>query len=316
MPVLPGQACSHPCGHACVAAGSPLLHPPPQRCAWPPAVCLFVQARVLAVGALPRKTIGIQACWAHNRALCWPLSGIGFTRALIRLPAPAGKTLTKQLMTAVESALQDRFGSHAGWAHNTLFISELASQRHVLPAHLHPGARGKAARKGSAAVQDAGAQAEISEPTTPPQLLGRGQRSTARRVSAKRGAAVKPDSKPEAEDAKLPQLCSHDQPSPAAGAAQVLKAEPSDERSNMGEGREGSTAALDILDEAHKVKAEGSAQGALVSELVEVAVMDAFSEVRPTDLSPKTPLAEGERTEEQHVAPKGKRRSKNVRRTD
>jgi len=53
----------------------------------------------------------------------------------------AGKSLTKQLMVAVESALNDRFGSHAGWAHNTLFISELTSQRHVLPAHLHPGYR-------------------------------------------------------------------------------------------------------------------------------------------------------------------------------
>ena len=235
----------------------------------------------------------------------------------MRLPAPAGKTLTKQLMTAVESALQDRFGSHAGWAHNTLFISELASQRHVLPAHLHPGARGKAARKGSAPVQEAEPEAELSEPATPPQLLGRGQRSTARRASAKRSAAVKPDSKRDAEDADGPHLCSHDQPSPSAHAAQVLKAEPSDERSNMGEGREGSTAALDILDEAHKVKAEGSAQGALVSELVEVAVMDAFSEVRPTDLSPKTPLAKGEGTGEQQVAPGGKkRRSRKAQRTD
>ncbi len=41
-------------------------------------------------------------------------------------------------MTAVEEAFQNRFGGHAGWAHNTLFISELATQRHLLPEHLQP----------------------------------------------------------------------------------------------------------------------------------------------------------------------------------
>ena len=41
-------------------------------------------------------------------------------------------------MAAVEAAFQERFGSHAGWAHNTLFISELATQRHLLPEHLQP----------------------------------------------------------------------------------------------------------------------------------------------------------------------------------
>ena len=232
------------------------------------------------------------------------------------LPAPAGKTLTKQLMIAVESALQDRFGSHAGWAHNTLFISELASQRHVLPAHLHPGARGKAARRGSAPVQDAGAEAELSEPATPPQLLSRGQRGATRRSSAKRSARVKPESKHEAEDADAPHLCSHDQPSPSGTAAEAVKDEPSDERSNMGEGGEGYKAALDLLKEGFTLKAEGSEPSARVTELVEVAAMDAFTAVRPADLSPKTPLAEGEGTGEQRAAPKGKRRSKKARQTD
>ena len=218
-------------------------------------------------------------------------------------------------MTAVESALQDRFGSHAGWAHNTLFISELASQRHVLPAHLHPGARGKAAKKGSAPVQDTGAGAELSEPATPPQLLGRGQRGTARRASAKRSAAAKPDSKREAEEADAPHLGSHDQPSSSAGAAEVLGKEPCAESMDMGEGREGSKAALDILHEACEVKGEDSAQGARVTELVEGAAMDAFSEVRPVDISPKTPLAEAKGIEEQQVAHKGKGRSRKVRRT-
>ena len=33
----------------------------------------------------------------------------------------------------VEQAFQDVFGPYAGWAHNVLFISELASQKHRLP---------------------------------------------------------------------------------------------------------------------------------------------------------------------------------------
>ncbi|KAK9839369.1 hypothetical protein WJX84_000149, partial [Apatococcus fuscideae] len=52
-------------------------------------------------------------------------------------PKLKGKTLTPKLMIAVEAAFIERFGAHAGWAHNTLFISDLASQQHRLPAHLH-----------------------------------------------------------------------------------------------------------------------------------------------------------------------------------
>lgn len=54
----------------------------------------------------------------------------------------AGKTLNKQVMAAVETALQQRFGSHAGWAHNTLFIAELAMHRDLLPAQLQAGGGG------------------------------------------------------------------------------------------------------------------------------------------------------------------------------
>ena len=57
-----------------------------------------------------------------------------------------GKTLTPKLMVAVEAAFIERFGEHAGWAHNTLFISDLASQQHRLPAQLrsHPSKSAKA----------------------------------------------------------------------------------------------------------------------------------------------------------------------------
>ena len=60
-------------------------------------------------------------------------------------------------MAAVEAALQQRFGSHAGWAHNALFISELASQRHHLPLHLQPQGRGQA----RAAARSASAPAAL-----------------------------------------------------------------------------------------------------------------------------------------------------------
>ncbi len=45
----------------------------------------------------------------------------------------AGKNPSKAHNQSVEAALQERFGSHAGWAHNTLFIAELPSMRHLLP---------------------------------------------------------------------------------------------------------------------------------------------------------------------------------------
>ena len=51
--------------------------------------------------------------------------------------------MNKKIMVAVEQAFIERFGPWAGWAHNTLFISELASQRDRLPAHLQPGAKVK-----------------------------------------------------------------------------------------------------------------------------------------------------------------------------
>ena len=49
------------------------------------------------------------------------------------MAALAGKKPSKAQNRAVEEALQERFGSHAGWAHNVLFISELAQMRHLLP---------------------------------------------------------------------------------------------------------------------------------------------------------------------------------------
>ena len=59
----------------------------------------------------------------------------------------AGKTMNKKIMVAVEEAFIERFGPWAGWAHNTLFISELASQRDRLPEHLQPGGRAKKGQK-------------------------------------------------------------------------------------------------------------------------------------------------------------------------
>ncbi|BDA51122.1 N-glycosylase/DNA lyase at N-terminal half [Coccomyxa sp. Obi] len=107
-------------------------------------------------------------------------------------PHLKGKTLTKPLMSAVEAALQDRFGSHAGWAHNTLFISELASHRHLLPPHLQPGGRAKsgaaakvsAAATAAAAVLDMPTAAESAEAS-----LGRGKRRKLRKISIEREAA-------------------------------------------------------------------------------------------------------------------------------
>lgn len=41
-------------------------------------------------------------------------------------------------MIEVEKAFIDRFGPYAGWAHNVLFISDLASSKQYLPENLRP----------------------------------------------------------------------------------------------------------------------------------------------------------------------------------
>lgn len=75
-------------------------------------------------------------------------------------------------MQAVEDAFIARFGPWAGWAHNTLFISELASQQENLPEHLRSkgAAKSKTSKKaakkpektevlGQKSVEDEGAVA-------------------------------------------------------------------------------------------------------------------------------------------------------------
>lgn len=66
----------------------------------------------------------------------------------------AGKTMNKKIMVAVEAAFIQRFGPWAGWAHNTLFISELATQRERLPEHLQPGGKSKASKSRTAAKRN------------------------------------------------------------------------------------------------------------------------------------------------------------------
>jgi hypothetical protein len=60
-------------------------------------------------------------------------------------PHLAKKSLTPKLHAEVQQAFVDRFGPYAGWAHNCLFIGELASHRHLLPS-------GAAAAAGAAAA--------------------------------------------------------------------------------------------------------------------------------------------------------------------
>lgn len=48
-------------------------------------------------------------------------------------PHLAKKALTPKLHAEVQQAFVDRFGPYAGWAHNCLFVSELASHKHLLP---------------------------------------------------------------------------------------------------------------------------------------------------------------------------------------
>ncbi|GAX83730.1 hypothetical protein CEUSTIGMA_g11155.t1 [Chlamydomonas eustigma] len=52
------------------------------------------------------------------------------------MPGLKGKSLTKNVHEQIQKVFEDRFGPFCGWAHNTLFMSELASQRQRLPEKL------------------------------------------------------------------------------------------------------------------------------------------------------------------------------------
>ncbi|MCJ1242687.1 hypothetical protein MMC14_010696 [Varicellaria rhodocarpa] len=71
--------------------------------------------------------------------------------------------MNKKIMVAVEKAFIDRFGPWAGWAHNTLFISELASQRERLPEHLQPAGKVKTTKGQNAAALKAAEAAAAQE---------------------------------------------------------------------------------------------------------------------------------------------------------
>ncbi|PSC71280.1 N-glycosylase DNA lyase OGG1 [Micractinium conductrix] len=78
-------------------------------------------------------------------------------------PHLRGKSLTKKIHGEVQAAFVDRFGSHAGWAHNTLFISELASTRERVPALAAAGRGGKGKRKAGGGDAGAAGKAEESD---------------------------------------------------------------------------------------------------------------------------------------------------------
>ena len=100
LPLFAGQGGRSTRGHSRLAAGGTALLAPPARCA---------PLRLQSFGTCP---------------VLVEIGGIA---------AVAGKKPSKAQNRVVEEALQERFGSHAGWAHNVLFISELAQMRHLLP---------------------------------------------------------------------------------------------------------------------------------------------------------------------------------------
>ena len=74
-------------------------------------------------------------------------------------PELEGKSLTPKLMEKVEDAIVSVFGEYAGWAHNTLFVAELAHVRASLPEELRTPPRAKAPKKEKREV-GSGAKAE------------------------------------------------------------------------------------------------------------------------------------------------------------
>jgi hypothetical protein len=68
-------------------------------------------------------------------------------------PHLAKKSLNPKLHAEVQQAFGDRFGPYAGWAHNCLFISELASHKHLLPTGAAAAATETASKKRRKSVE-------------------------------------------------------------------------------------------------------------------------------------------------------------------
>ena len=76
-------------------------------------------------------------------------------------PHLRGKSLTKKVHVEVQAAFVQRFGAYAGWAHNSLFIGQLASTRDKVPALATSGG-GSGKRKGGGSEESSSAS-EASE---------------------------------------------------------------------------------------------------------------------------------------------------------
>lgn len=89
------------------------------------------QEAVAALSTLPGIGPKVAACvalFALDKHDCVPVDTHVWQLALqYYTPELQGKTLTPRIMTAVEEAIVGVFGPYAGWAHNALFIAELAS---------------------------------------------------------------------------------------------------------------------------------------------------------------------------------------------
>ncbi|KAI7841954.1 hypothetical protein COHA_004481 [Chlorella ohadii] len=87
-------------------------------------------------------------------------------------PHLRNKSLTKKIHVEVQAAFVERFGPFAGWAHNTLFISELASTQAKVPGLAAAGggrSGGKRKAKGGSNSEDSSedySEAAASEPSS------------------------------------------------------------------------------------------------------------------------------------------------------
>jgi hypothetical protein len=71
-------------------------------------------------------------------------------------PHLRGKSLTKKVHLEVQAAFVQRFGAYAGWAHNSLFIGQLASTRDKVPALATGGGGGGSKRKAGGNEESSG----------------------------------------------------------------------------------------------------------------------------------------------------------------
>ena len=149
-------------------------------------------------------------------------------------PGLEGKSLTPRVMDEVQEAIVNVFGEYAGWAHNTLFIAELAHVRAALPEELRTPPRPKVVKSKSPPASSGEKKKKKTTTTTNKQAAAA---AAAGEEEEEEGAGVKGVTKKKSGVARVPEKKRKKTKAATAAAAGANAASPKVEKRKGTAGR-------------------------------------------------------------------------------